>query len=150
MEDIKVKIEQEINDIIKDSDKFLVDVLVSKNKKITVYIDADQGLNISDCKTISRELYKRIVENEIYPDGEFALEVSSPGLDQPLRSIRQYQKNVGRLLDVTSQDGSIVEGRLTEVEEDSITLEIKNKKESKTLTIPIAEVSKSIVQPEFK
>ncbi len=150
MEDAKSKIEDEVNDIIKDSDKFLVKVDVAKNKKVIVFVDADSGITISDCKSISRQLYKRIVEDSIFEDGEFALEVSSPGLDYPLQNLRQYQKNIGRLLEVKTKDEKVVEGRLKEITEDNITLEIKEKKGTKMQSIPLEEIEKSTIQPEFK
>ncbi len=146
----KEKITQEVEEILQGTDQFLIDIQVSKNKKVLVFVDADSAIDISKCKSISRQLYKRIVEKGIYEDGSFALEVSSPGLDHPLSNLRQYHKNVGRLLEVKTQDEKQTEGRLTKVTEDEITLEIKNKKETQTVTIPLAQVSQSIIQPEFK
>jgi ribosome maturation factor RimP len=67
----------------------------------------------------------------MFPDGDFSLEVSSPGLDEPLKSLRQYKKNVGRLVELVMQDGSKIEGRLLEVTEDGVIVEEtkgKNKK----------------------
>ncbi len=150
MEDVKSKIEQLVDEIIKDSDKFLVDVQAPPNKKVRIFVDADTSVNISDCKSISRQLYKALVENEIYEDGDFQLEVSSPGLDFPLQSMRQYKKNVGRILEVKTEDESVTEGRLKEVSEEELKLEIKQKKETKIVTIPMDQVSQSIIQPEFK
>ncbi len=50
-------------------------------------------------------------EAAIYPDGDFSLEVSSAGLDEPLKSLRQYKKNIGRLVEVQFQDGTQKEGQ---------------------------------------
>ncbi len=150
MEAIKEKIENLVQQILQKSDMFLVDIHVSARSKVTVFIDADNGLNISDCKSVSKQLYKAIVEQEIYEDGAFSLDVSSPGVDMPLRNMRQYKKNVGRLVKVTMEDDVSQEGRLKEVTEDHITLEQKVKKESKEVDIPFQEILETKVQIEFK
>ncbi len=63
----------------------------------------------------NRALYKQIEAEGIFPDGDFSLEVSSPGLDEPLKLKRQYQKNIGRNVEVTLQDGSKKEGKLLSI-----------------------------------
>jgi ribosome maturation factor RimP len=68
-------------------------------------------------------LYKRIEEEHLFPADDFSLEVSSPGLDQPLKLMRQYKKNIGRLIEVLMLDGTKKEGRLIELTEDGIILE---------------------------
>jgi ribosome maturation factor RimP len=76
-------------------------------------------------------LYKKLEESGLFPTGDFSLEVSSPGLDEPLKLLRQYKKNIGRQVELVLQDGSKKEGRLLEVSEDGIIIEEtrgKNKK----------------------
>ncbi|HEY4286861.1 MAG TPA: ribosome assembly cofactor RimP [Puia sp.] len=114
-----------------DSGYFLVDVRVKPTNNIKVFIDGDQGISIEKCVQINRALYKKLEELGLFPTGDFSLEVSSPGLDEPLKLLRQYKKNIGRQVELTLQDGSKKEGRLMEVSEDGIIVEEtkgKNKK----------------------
>jgi ribosome maturation factor RimP len=110
---------------------FLVDIRIKPTNNIRVYIDGDQGISIEKCVQYNRALYKKLEELGIFPDGDFSLEVSSPGLDEPLKLHRQYKKNVGRLVELVFQDGLKIEGRLMEVSEDGVIVEEtkgKNKK----------------------
>lgn len=85
--------------VLSDSNTFVVDVDVSSTGKqtlLSVYIDTEEGgVNIDQCAKISRELSFLIETNELVED-KFTLNVSSPGLDRPLRDERQYQKNLNR------------------------------------------------------
>jgi len=113
------------------TDHFLVEVRVKPTNNIRVYIDGDQGISIEKCVQINRGLYKKLEEMALFPNGDFSLEVSSPGLDEPLKLHRQYRKNIGRLVELLLQDGSKLEGRLLEVSEDGLIVEEtkgKNKK----------------------
>src|SRR3954465_3459730 len=85
---------------------FLVEVRIKPTNNIKVFIDADEGVVLSDLITYNRKLYKELEESGMYPDGNFSLEVSSPGLDEPLKLFRQYKKNVGRHVDVMLVDGN--------------------------------------------
>jgi len=110
---------------------FLVDIRIKPTNNIKVFIDGDQGISIEKCVRYNRALYKKLEEMALFPDGDFSLEVSSPGLDEPLKLLRQYKKNVGRLVELVLQDGSKTEGRLLEVTEDGVIVEEtkgKNKK----------------------
>jgi ribosome maturation factor RimP len=114
-----------------DPDYFLVDVRVKPTNNIKIFIDGDQGIPIEKCVQINRGLYKKLEELGLFPTGDFSLEVSSPGLDEPLKLLRQYKKNIGRQVELVLQDGSKLEGRLMEVSEDGIIIEEtkgKNKK----------------------
>lgn len=125
-------IEQLVLDLLEDSpDCFLVEVKIKPTNNVKVFLDADSGISISKCITYNRALYKLIEEKGLFPGGDFSLEVSSPGLDEPLKLKRQYQKNVGRTIETVLMDGAKLEGKLTAVADDSITLEEtkgKNKK----------------------
>src|ERR1700755_2003193 len=91
---------------------FLVEVRIKPTNNIKVFIDSDEGVVLSDLIEYNRKLYKQLEESGQYPDGNFSLEVSSPGLDEPLKLIRQYQKNSGRYVEVTLLEGSKIEGKL--------------------------------------
>ena len=111
---------------------FLVEVRVKPTNNIKVFIDGDQGLPIEKCVRYNRALYKKLEEAALFPNGDFSLEVSSPGLDEPLKLLRQYRKNVGRQVELVMQDGSKTEGKLLEVTEDGVIVEeIKGKNKKK-------------------
>ena len=111
---------------------FLVDIRIRPTNNIRAYIDGDQGISIEKCVQFNRALYKKLEESGLFPDGDFSLEVSSPGLDEPLKLHRQYKKNVGRQVELVLQDGSKIEGRLLEVSEDGVIVEeIKGKNKKK-------------------
>jgi ribosome maturation factor RimP len=102
---------------------FLVEVKIKPTNNVKVFLDGDKGISIEKCVQCNRALYKRIEEDHLFPDDDFSLEVSSPGLDQPLKLLRQYKKNIGRPIEVLLIDGTKKEGRLTELTEDGIILE---------------------------
>jgi len=102
---------------------FLVDIRIKPTNNIKVFLDGDSGITIETCVRFNRILYKKIEEANIFPAGDFSLEISSPGIDEPLKLIRQYRKNIGRKAEIILQDGIKKEGRLVEVSEDGIILE---------------------------
>lgn len=110
---------------------FLVEVKIKPTNNVKLYLDGDQGITIEKCISINRQLYKQLEESGLFPADDFSLEVSSPGLDEPLKLFRQYQKNIGRPVEVLLKDGRKIEGKLTEVKEEAIAVEEtrgKNKK----------------------
>jgi ribosome maturation factor RimP len=120
--------------IEKSEDIFLVDLKITPGNQITVLLDADNGITIEKCTVINKALYKYIEESGFFPDGNFSLEVSSPGVGKPLKFLRQYKKNIGRRLEVELEDGTKTEGKLTEVTNESITLEEQEGKGKKMTT----------------
>lgn len=154
-----MEIAEEIRKIAEDKvvepSQFIVDVIVSSRvgpPKVTVIVDGDNGINIDDCATISRQLSKTLDESLLLTES-YMLEVSTPGLDQPLKLKRQYKKNIGRKLRVKFQE-KIVEGKLMEVTEEKITVgqEIGEGKRTEILPIEIqfSEIDKSFVLVSFK
>lgn len=134
---------------------FLVNAKIKPVNNIKVYLDGDKGINIDKCIKFNRALRAKIDEAGIFPEGEFSLEVSSPGIDEPLKSIRQYKKNIGRKVEVTFNDAEkkAIEGKLIAVEDDTILVEEKTGKGKKLKTeeikILINDIKKTIVQIEF-
>ena len=102
---------------------FIVSVAIKPVNNISLFIDGDSGITIEKCVKLNKALYKQIVETALYPDGEFSLEVSSPGLDEALKLNRQYVKNIGRSLMVELADGKKVEGKLIAADNLGIELE---------------------------
>jgi len=114
---------------------FLVSVNIRPINNISVFIDGDEGVTIEKCVKINRMLYKQIVETELFVDGAFSLEVSSPGVDEPLKLKRQYFKNIGRLLEIDTIEGNHLEGKLLLADESAIELEEERGKGKKKETI---------------
>ncbi len=116
-------------------DLFLVDVEMSGNGVLTILIDGDKGVVIADCMAVSRHVGFHLEEENVIEQA-YKLEVSSPGLDTPLRSVRQYQKNVNRSLSVKMKDGSKREGKLLSVDDKQINIEeVKKEKGKKAVTV---------------
>ncbi|MBC7890449.1 MAG: ribosome maturation factor [Ferruginibacter sp.] len=116
-------------------DIFLVSVRIKPTNNIKVFLDADSGLSIENCVRINRAMYRTLEEKGWYPDGNFSLEVSSPGLEEPLKMLRQYKKNIGRKVAVILTDDSIQEGKLLEANDKLIQLEYTEGKNKKAVTI---------------
>ncbi len=135
------------------ADIFLVDLRVKPINNFKIFLDADSGLGIEKCIKINRALYRQMEEMGLYPEGDFSLEVSSPGLTEPLKMLRQYHKNIGRSVEVTNLEGETKEGELMAVTETDITIKItegKGKKETITeATIPFDTIKSTVVQIKF-
>jgi|SRR3954471_21278029 ribosome maturation factor RimP len=147
-------IEEKINQLLAGHPShFLVEIRIKPTNNIKVFIDADEGVVLSDLITYNRKLYKQLEESGMYPDGNFSLEVSSPGLDEPLKLFRQYKKNVGRHVDVMLNDGNKLEGKLIEATEDGIIVETESgkgkKKEIKQESILFDQLKQTKIQIKF-
>ena len=147
-------VKQKINELLAENPThFLVEIRIKPTNNIKVFIDADEGVNLAVLIEYNRKLYKFIEENALYPDGDFSLEVSSPGLDEPLKMIRQYKKNIGRFVDVLLNDASKKEGKLIEATEDGIIIEYEigkgKKKEIKQETILFTDIKHTKIQIKF-
>jgi ribosome maturation factor RimP len=136
-----------------ESEYFLVSLRIKPTNNVKVYLDGDNGLSIEKCVYFNRQLYKLIDESNLFPPGEFSLEVSSPGVDEPLKMHRQYNKNVGRLVEVVFSDGTKKEGRLVQAAENDIIIEETTGKGKKAVTqqvvIPFNNIKTTTVQIQF-
>ena len=112
-----------INEQLEGTDVFVVEVKVLPGNNIRVFLDADSGVTIDKCIKVNRALYKHLEETGLFPNNDFGLEVSSPGVDEPLRLHRQYVKNIGRTVEVTMNDETKREGKLLEVNDSDIIIE---------------------------
>jgi len=136
-----------------EPDLFLVEVKIKPTNNIKVFIDGDQGISIEKLVQFNRKLYKDLEEGGMYPNGDFSLEVSSPGLDEPLKLHRQYLKNIGRFVEVVENDGSKKEGKLVSATESEIVVEQtkgKGKKmETVQHTISVEQIKTTKIQIKF-
>lgn len=134
-------------------DIFLVSIKIKPTNNYKVYVDADSGLGIEKCTRINRALYRQIEENGLHPDGNFSLEVSSPGVDEPLKLLRQYKKNTGRNVEVVLNDGQKNEGKLKEATEDAVIIEQVQGKGKKAITVDteilLSDIKQTTVQIKF-
>ena len=129
-----VKIEEFVKHIIEKSENlFLVEVKSAPGNKITVLLDGDNGITIENCTVINKSLYKFIEETELFGNANFSLEVSSPGVDRPLQLLRQYKKNIGRKVEIVTNDGTKLEGVLAHVNDENIIIEEKTGKANKMI-----------------
>lgn len=109
-----------------DKGIYIVDLKINNGNQIMVELDKEEGnIGIEDCMSVSRNIEHNLDREE----DDFSLEVSSAGLDQPLRVLKQYIKNIGRTVSVVMLDnGKKLEGILKNANEEGIVLEIKEKR----------------------
>ena len=102
---------------------FIVDITVKPGNKITILLDNDNGVSIGDCVDMSRH-----VEAGLDREAEdFELNVMSPGLSEPFKILRQYQKNIGKQVDVVTKENKKLTGTILSADEKGIVLETKSK-----------------------
>lgn len=148
--------------VLPDDSYFIVEVSVKGDdpQKLRVYIDGDEGVNIDACAKISRQLAELIEEEDLFQNA-YNLEVSSPGIDHPLQTLRQYQKNVGRRVKVQlAADGKEIQGKLLGAEEKSLKIAAEHKEKSagkgkkkittEEMEIPFTDILKTKVLVSFK
>jgi ribosome maturation factor RimP len=154
----KEKIIELLQPYLEDDRIFIVEVIVTASKtrqNITILLDTDEGIKIEECASISRRLAHFIETNELIVDA-YNLEVSSPGIDQPLIFKRQYIKNIGRNLKIQIAEGEQV-GTLENVTDEGIVFkeEVKKSKGKKvepkeSVIIPFGNIQQAKVQISFK
>ncbi len=151
MTELIQKIYDLVEPMLDGTDMFIVSIKVKPVNNIKVFIDADSGFSIERSVSIHRRLYHILEEGGMFPSGDFSLEVSSPGVDEPLTQLRQYNKNVGRKITITDREDKDTTGMLTEVSETEITLEVKKAKEKTVVPVvmPFENIKKAVVQIIF-
>ena len=140
--------EAEIREIVTNklagSDCFIVDIKVTSGK-ITVLLDKPAGIRIEECAEVNRELTSKLEGKEALE--KYSIEVSSPGMDEPLKVLPQYHRRIGKLMSIITKDGLRREGILKSADENEVVIEEtvnvrNNGKQSHTenRTIPMSEV----------
>ncbi len=109
-----------------------------KRKTLRLYIDKPEGVTIDDCSAVSRHLSDALDLDLEIIEGAYTLEVSSPGLDRPLKSVADFTRNVGRFIRVTRSTGKPIVGKLVSADEENLTLTVKGASED--TVVPRAEV----------
>ena len=148
---LREKVESLLQDFFEENNSlFLIDLNVDSNNRIAIIIDGDEGVTVNDCIEVSRHIEHNLDRDE----EDFSLDVASAGVSEPLLLPRQYKKNVGRKLAVTTSEGKI-EGELVKLENEEITLQWKAREPKpvgkgkvtvqKEAVLPIAEVNEAKV-----
>lgn len=113
-----------VEEALSTTDIFLVDAMVKAGNKIMVFLDSDTGVCIDDCVRVSRHIEGNL-DREVE---DFELDVSSAGLDHPLRLDRQFQKYMNRDVEVKMPDGRKVIGKLLRFDAETVEVEVVKKK----------------------
>jgi ribosome maturation factor RimP len=109
-----------------------------KRRTLRLYIDKPEGVTIDDCSKVSRHLSDALDQDPEVVEGAYTLEVSSPGLDRPLKSVADLLRNKGRVLRVTRSTGKPLTGTLLEADENNLTLALKGN--AGNVVVPRSEV----------
>ena len=112
-----------VDEALKENESlFLIDLKTGEDNSIRVIVDGDEGVPLSECIRISRHVEHNLNREE----EDFSLEVTSPSITDPIQEKRQYNKNVGRILQIKTDAGSF-EGKLTEIIDDQLVLQWKTR-----------------------
>lgn len=143
----KVKILELVQDALSDSDKFLVNLKITTDNRIYIDLDGDSGITIDDCIAVSRAIENNLDREE----EDFELNVSSAGADSPLKLPRQYKRHIGRDLWVETIAQESFEGKLTEADDNQITVKTKGTKKAapKMVTLPYNEIKTAKIVIKF-
>lgn len=130
-----MSVEKRIRELIEEKiadrpDLFIVEIKVVNNKQVTILLDGDNGVGIHDCAMVSRHVGFHLEEENVI-DQAYNLEVSSPGLDTPLVLERQFQKNIGRTLEIKLKEGKTAEGKLLKSDDETIVIMASVKEKGK-------------------
>ncbi len=106
-----------------DPENFLVEVKIRPGNNIKIFVDSDRGMSIDKLAQYNRRLYRQIEESGLFPNNDFSLEISSPGLDEPLKLRRQYLKNIGRYVEIVLKSGIKTEGKLMNATDEEVVIE---------------------------
>ena len=117
----------------------------TRNHILEIYIDNEVGITTIDCARVSRAVGDMIEEEELI-ESKYRLDVSSPGIDRPLKYIQQFKRNIGRSFELQLEDenDSKFEGKLLELDNDDLKFQIK--KEVKVINIKNIKSAKVLVR----
>lgn len=113
---------------------------------LKIYIDKDGGIEIDECGYVSEKLSEQLDEMDLIEEAYF-LEVSSPGVERPLKTKADIEKHIDHYVNVRLyeriENEKEFEGILISFENDILTLEIKVKTRKKNIKIPFEKISKA-------
>lgn len=150
------KVESLLNDFLAQrEDLFLIDVKISAGNDIIIILDGDNGVSIQDCLDCSRAVENNLDREE----QDFSLQVMSAGLSEPLTLPRQYQKNIGREVELLLENSEKIKGEIVKVEQEEVTLLLRYRKPKdigkgkvdveEERVFPLSEIKKSVIVIKF-
>ncbi len=151
---LKQKIKEIASDIADDEGFELYDIQIQSGRKtlLRVFIDKAGGVTIDDCERMSKRL-GALLDVEDLMKTPYILEVSSPGLDRPLVTLKDFEKSIGKLVRIVTlekiEDQTFFIGRISDVGENWIRLSFDKKGKDEDLFIPLDKVSKAKLEIEF-
>jgi len=138
------KTETLITPLIKANNFELVDVEYVKEGSasyLRVYIDKEDGITVEDCTLLSRA-FNLILDEKDYIDDAYIFEVSSPGLMRPLKKDKDFQRNLGKQVEIklfkALEKQKEFEGELKSFDKDNIVVMMEDEKEITFKRIDIA------------
>lgn len=126
-----------VEEQLKDSEYFLTDLKISPANEITVEIDSLTPGDIEECVKLTRAIEEAFDRD----DEDYELEVGTAGLTSPLKVRRQYEKYIGRDLEVLTSDARKLHGMLRSVSDDGIVLAIQQKVKKEGSKKPVIETT---------
>ncbi len=114
-------VSQIVESYLRESEHYLVDLKVNQDNRIQVEIDSFNGVSLDDCVALNRFLESKL-DREVE---DFELEVSSAGLSSPFKVLKQYEKNIGKEVEVLTTEGKKLAGVLSSVSTDAVVLTVE-------------------------
>lgn len=143
-----------VEPLLKDTDMLLVDVEYVKEKDwfLRIYIDKPGGVEIDDCQFLSEKLTAVLDENDPIPD-RYYLEVSSPGIDRPLKKDKDFTDAYGKKVDIIfseAYEGMIsMTGILESHDEESVAVRMLIKGKEQKLPLHIERRYIEVIRPHI-
>jgi len=152
----KEKVETEVLEFISNTEMFLVDITLSASNNLQIFIDSPIGVTIEQCVQLSRHIESKFDREE----EDYELTVASAGISEPFKVYKQYLKNVGRTVTVTTSESKSFTGILAQVNEQEIQLQYqelvkqgpkgKKKKVDCEISIPFSNIKKTLLVISLK
>ncbi|MBA2423405.1 MAG: ribosome maturation factor [Chitinophagales bacterium] len=153
MINLENRIKELLDKVLEEKNIYLIEIKVHAGRLVQVFADRDPHITIEECAYISQRLEKEL--NKEFPFSEqYALEVSSPGVGEPLKVLRQYKKCVGRTVEVLMLSGVKKTGTLLFADEDKILLEETIRSKTKIVSqiqteIPFLNIKSTVIIIKF-
>ncbi|MGW7357405.1 ribosome maturation factor RimP [Streptomyces sp. NPDC054802] len=122
-----------------------------RRRMLRITVDSDDGVELDACAELSRALSEKLDETDAMGEGEYVLEVSSPGADRPLTQHRHYVRATGRLVKLQLHESGELVARILTVDDEGLDLEVPGVKGRRPTTRRVAfdEIAKARVEIEF-
>jgi ribosome maturation factor RimP len=129
--ELKQQIEHWLEPLLAEKNLYLTDIKLAGKSKVEIYVDGDEGIKIEQCVEISRFL-EGLLDGSGIVSEDYTLDVSSPGMSNPLKVPRQYSKRIGRILEILKTDGTEIEAQLIAADEQKIVVKPVAKEDPKS------------------